>query len=383
MAKPSKIRIMISSRCNDSFPGSKIKLSQIRKEIKAEIEGLTVAGKKAFEVWINEETPPQGGTWDSWETCMQAVKDCDIFIAISNGDAGWAENNNGLGICHAELMTALSSAPAKARLLSVGNIPIQSGKEGVRNKNFQDYIEKQSLFSPPISSIEHLKELTKDAIFDAVIRLTQAGVQMALQGKLHSGDALEWTRLSFDERQAKMLDILKEELIIREQSLEEEGQIFIHLDNIKMLAVPHAIPASLTIAAAKERVGQPFLKDYIFAEYLDKKSGGPLHIIACHKAITESQAIKLLGFPDATFVTAPFGVFVADPIQKVQLAFIANCRDASSTRHGLQRFFTWIAQTGEEQLIAQRGQARARILRAISAENTHAVIGFPSQAKNK
>ena len=58
------------------------------------------------------------------------------------------------------------------------------------------------------------------------------------------------------------------------------------------------------------------------------------------------------GFPDATVVSAPFGVFVADNIQKVQFAFIVNCRDEANTRHGVQRFFEWLAQTGEESLVA-------------------------------
>jgi hypothetical protein len=67
-------------------------LSAIRKELKSEIEALEVFGKKVFDVWINEETPPQG--------------DCDIFVALSNGNAGWAKDAGDVGICHAELMTA-------------------------------------------------------------------------------------------------------------------------------------------------------------------------------------------------------------------------------------------------------------------------------------
>ena len=57
---------------------------------------------------------------------------------------------------------------------------------------------------------------------------------------------------------------------------------------------------------------------------LTGKRGGPVHVIACHKTATESQAARLLGFPDATLVSAPFGIFAADPVQKVQFAFITN-----------------------------------------------------------
>jgi hypothetical protein len=63
------------------------------------------------------------------------------------------------------------------------------------------------------------------------------------------------------------------------------------------------------------------------------KRSGPVHLIGCHKTATETQATRLLGFPDATVVSTPFGVYVADNLQKVQLAFIGNCRDEANT-HG-------------------------------------------------
>ena len=50
-----------------------------------------------------------------------------------------------------------------------------------------------------------------------------------------------------------------------------------------------------------------YVKDYQLEASLIGKRGGPLHIIACLKTATESQAAKFLGFPDATLVAAPFG----------------------------------------------------------------------------
>jgi hypothetical protein len=117
MAKSSKLRIMISSRCLDYFPDGQVvtRLSDIRRELKTEIEAIEVFGKKVFEVWINEEAPPQGGTWDSWDVCIEAVKGCDVLLAISNGNAGWANEAGAVGICHAELMTALSTTHHQER----------------------------------------------------------------------------------------------------------------------------------------------------------------------------------------------------------------------------------------------------------------------------
>lgn len=372
MARSSKLRVMISSQCLTPFPlnQEETTLSDIRKSLKTEIESLKIAGKVAFEVWINEETDPQGGTWDSWEVCMQAVQDCDILIVLSTGHAGSGKSGEDIGICHAELMTGLSVAPAKVRLIDLGKLAITSDDDGKRNRLFQDYVASQSLFrGGTVNSIDDLMSRVKDALYDAVIKLAQVGVSQASKGKFHHGAALDWSRMDFEERQQAMVDVLRNALRGRENSEEIDGKILISLGKPKTLVSLHAIPAALSIAAAKEKVGQPFLEDHLHVgTLLNKRCGGPLHIIACHRTATESQATQLLGFPDATVVSAPFGVFVADNIQKIQFAFIVNCRDESTTRHGVQRFFEWLEQTGENKLVALRAKSRASIVKAIAKE---------------
>lgn len=370
MAKASKLRVMISSRCNDKYPpGETTTLTDIRRELKTEMEGMEIAGKKAFEVWTNEDAPPAGGKWDSWDVCIEAVKDCDILLVISNGNAGWAKSSGDIGICHAEMMTGLSIAPAKVRLIALDNIAITKDAAGTRNQRFQDELSKQSLFrGGSVKSEADLIARVKDALHDAVIALAQAGVRDAAKGKFHSGAALDWSRLDFGSRQTQMVRVLREALLARTGSSEDAGKLLVKIDARDILVVTHAIPAALSVGPARELVGQPFLRDHQLASNLTGKRGGPLHIIACHKTATESQAAKLLGFPDATLVAAPFGVFVADPIQKVQFAFLTNCRDEANTRHGLQRFMEWLSQTGEENLLADRAQARARIVKAIAKE---------------
>lgn len=46
------------------------------------------------------------------------------------------------------------------------------------------------------------------------------------------------------------------------------------------------------------------------------------------------------------------------------------------TRHGLQRVFEWLEQTGEDSRLAERASGRARIVRAIANES-------PSQLAKK
>jgi len=124
MAKSSKIRVMLSSRSDDVFPSSGAKgaksLSAIRKSLKSEIEGLEIFGQKPFEVWINEDAPPAAASDDSWEKCMKEVRDCDILIVLSNGNAGWAKAGGSIGICHAEYSEGLATARGKVWLVSLG-----------------------------------------------------------------------------------------------------------------------------------------------------------------------------------------------------------------------------------------------------------------------
>jgi hypothetical protein len=360
---------MLSSKCEIEFPqGSGRLLSDIRRELKIAIEELEIAGKKAFEVWINEVAPPSGGTWDSWDVCIAAAKHCDILIVISNGDAGWADNGAETGICHAEMMTGLSLAPAKVRLIALPNVIITEDDAGERNERFQNELKRQSLFrGGTVTNERALKSRVFEALHDAVLSLAQAGVGDAARGKFSSGAALDWSRLDFGARRDQMVNVVNAALLARPGAKRTSGGTYLRMGEAEVLVVAHAIPAALTVGPAREMVGQPFLRDHEHAASLEGSIGGPVHVIACHKGATESQAAKLLGFPDATIVAAPFGIFVADRVQKVQFAFITNCRDESNTRHGVQRFFAWLSQTREETAVAERARGRARIVKVVAA----------------
>jgi hypothetical protein len=372
MALSRNIRVMISSRCNDLFPSNgkgAVTLSDIRKDLKKEIEGQELFGKPAFEVWINEETPPQGGTWDSWEVCLNAVKDCDVLLVLYNGNAGWASQAGDNGICHDELSTAYSTAPGKVRLIVLGEIKVDNSPDGKRNKRFQDYVKTQSAFrGGEVNSVAQLKQRVREALCDAVVRLVQSGVLEASRGGSVSGEALDWSRMNFLQRQKEMVGVLRDSLTLRNDTAEDDGHLFVRISRHEVLFVPEAIPAAMSVAAAREMVGQPFLKDHLHVGALEGKRGGPVHLIGCHKSVTEAQAMKLLGFPDATVLTTQFGVYVADNVQKIQLVLIRDCRDAANTRHGVQRFFEWLQQTGEGALLARRAIARARIVKTIAGE---------------
>ena len=261
------------------------------------------------------------------------MKDCDILISLCNGNAGWAKGAGEIGICHAELATGMSLAPAKVRLVALQNVPITKTAEGSRNQRFQEYVKAQSRFrGGPVATEDALKTRVRGALSDALISLAQAGVRDSNKGRFSIGQALDWSRLDFGARREQMLRVLRDVIKQRSGSVDDGDHLIVMLSGTQILVVPNAIPAAISVGPAREMVGQPFLRDHELSAVLKGGRGGPLHIIACHKTATEAQAIKLLGFPDATVVSDSFGIFVADNIQKVQFAFIVNCRDETNTR---------------------------------------------------
>lgn len=365
----SLIKVMLSSRCLDAFPaGSKTTLTHLRRELKADIESAQILGRKLFEVWINEDAPPAEGTHDSWDACLQAVRDCDVLIVLSNGNAGWAAGDQDVGICHAEYMEGLRSAQAKVRLVALPTVADTKGVASERNRHFQEYLARQTAFrGGEVKTIADAKKRVYEALSDALISLTQRGVQAGASTRFDVGAALDWTRLDFRQRKKAMEVTLKTALSGLKGAKAVEGGVVVNLDGKDVAVLVHAIPAAFSVAAARELVGRPFLEDHQRGDLLTS-AHGPLHLIACHRGATETQATSLLGFPDATVVSGPFGVFVADDVQKVQFAFLANCRDDSQTRHASQRFFEWLQQTGEAVQVARRAVSRARIVKVVAKE---------------
>ena len=210
-----------------------------------------------------KETPPKGGTWDSWDVCLKAVADCDILLVLSNGNAGWAQDAGGIGICHAELMTSLSNTPGKVWLVSLEPVLSKKPEEAERNRRFQDYIKAQSLFRGGIvRTVADLKSRVREALCDALITLTQRGVRELSKGKFYSGEALDWSRLDFAARQRAMIEVVQRSLMGRQGAAEIARAVSVPLTDTPIYFLPSAIPAALTVSAAREMVGQPFLRDH-------------------------------------------------------------------------------------------------------------------------
>ena len=335
---------MISSRCVDEIPfkGKQASLSDVREALKVDLEKKQLLGSELFDVWINEDAPPAPGTDDSWEACMRQVRDADIVLVLYNGVSGWAERSGEIGICHGELQTALAETPGKVRLIE---LPLAKSlpENKTRDAKFQLFVSAQSLFrGAKANDGDEAIVVAEQALREAIADLVRLGVREASRGKFYAGAALSWSRLDYEARRKATIAVLRESLRASGGKVVGENIVLFELSGFAVLWICDSVPAGMSLARAREMVGQPFLKDYQKATLLKKRVIGPIHLIACQKSVSESQAISLLGFPDATIVSAPFGIYLADNVQKIQIALIKECRDPTSTNLGLQRFIAWL-----------------------------------------
>jgi len=371
------LNVMLSSRCKDTvrFEQKDQPMSVLRKAIKADLEGLRLAGEAVFRVWIHEDESIADGSQKSWDKCMSQARRADVFLMLYNGNAGWPGRSelfaDQVGICHAELALAYNKAPSKVRSIQFPTTGVAKTKS---NLAFQRYVAAQNIMGAQVASGEEAIEQARRAAVAALSALARAGVGVSAAGSYFAGEALAWTRLDFAGRRRVTTQAVLRFLADRFE-LDADGAgdstLVLPLAGSGVAFACDCIPATLTTAAARELVGQPFLRDHERCAGLDAGVAGPVHLIACQKGVTESQALRQLGYPDAIAVQAPFGVYVADDVQKIQMVFLANCRDETTTRAQVQRFLQWLAEEGEDKRLVARARSRRRIADLIAREQSH------------
>lgn len=372
MATASVIKVMISSRCGDRFPlaqsDSRV-LTEIRTEMKKTIEAAMPLGHPLYEVWINEDHTGDGGQ-PAWEHCMAQAADCDIFIAIYNGNAGWADSAGSVGICHAEFEKAYSLAPGKVFIVNAHEKGCVGAPAGDIDRRFQQYIEGLKQFEARnVATEADLKAAVRRTLTQATVRMVQRGVEGASLGSNHVGPPLEWSRQNYSQRATHMRGAT---LLALKQGAPDTAvtgnSVGRRIAGRDVLFVVGAVPDAMSVAAAREEVGQPHLLDHELKDRLKKFHGGPVHLVACHKGVTEAQARTMLGFPDATVVSAPFGIYVADPVQSIQIVLIARCRDETSTRIGVQRFLEWLDAANQNGELVRLAAKRKSVVNVLSGK---------------
>lgn len=362
---------MISSRCKDLvlFDNKMQPMSILRTAMKEKLENMKLGGFKMFKVWIHEDESDTAGNRNTWEQCMEQARNADVFIALYNGRAGWTGSTSpvreGLGICHSELEVAFNKAPGKIRTIQFN--PLVPAEPNTPDKRFQDYFSLLNLPGAQVADGDDALRRVDSLAAAIVLSLAREGVGLQSSGSYYAGEALAWSRMNFERRRDSMTDAVEE--FLRSRSPRKSGadvlpsprSVVVRIRELPIGFVCDAIPGPMGTAAARELVGQPFLRDHLTIKGWNDKIAGPVHVIACQKSITENQALRQLGFPDAVVVSAPFGVYVADETQSIQMAFLANCRDETTTEKGVQTFMQWLLDYGEAQHLARRAKNRRKL----------------------
>lgn len=374
LSETTPLTLMISSRCEDeiSYQGKLQPLGVLREAVKAKLENIKIGGKQIFKVWIHEDESDANALINNWDECLEKARDADIFIVLYNGRAGWVGDDNpvrnGLGICHAELSAAYNSSPAKVR--SIHFKILVPAVAGSPDEEFQTYVRTVKFPAAQVTTGEEALQRVEELAAAIVLSLAREGVGVNSSGSYYAGEALKWSRLNFQQRRevmtVAMVELLREK-VGAPQKQPSPNVAIVRIQNSTIGFVCDSVPASMSTPAARELVGQPFLDDHLHAADWDPAICGPVHVIACQKNVTETQAMRQLGFPDAIVVSAPFGIYVADDIQKIQITFIANCRDRTTTREKVQSFLNWLNEHGEAGYLVQRAVHRRKIAELIEA----------------
>ena len=368
LSETQPLSLMISSRCKDTiqFQNEQQSLKVLRLALKAKLERIKLGGKQVFKVWIHEDESNASGLTATWEECMEKSRAADVFIVLYNGRAGWLGTDspvkNGVGICHAELSEAYSKAPAKVR--SIQFMDLVNAELDSPDAEFQRHVGHLNLSGAQVETGEEALLRAEELAAAIVLGLAREGVGVNSKGSYYAGEALEWTRMNFQKRREAMTAAVVKLLRQRNGATVNspaDNIASVRIRDFDIGFVCDSIPAPMSTAAARELVGQPFLSDPRRTETWPVALCGPVHVIACQKAVSESQALRQLGFPDAVVVSHPFGVYVADEVQKIQMAFIANCRDETTTRKGVQVFLNWLDDHGEVEYLVQRARDRRKL----------------------
>lgn len=376
MSEPRNVRVMISSRSMSHVTFEKeeeaLTLESLRRDLKSRIESVELFGKQIFEVWIHEDATAEDASLDAWDESLQQIRQADIVLVLFNGEAGWTVPKGTQGICHDEMAAAIDKAPGKVRVVELPLAALPRGAAARRrDQRFRDYVERQARWRVLAASRAKSWDAAQRSLRAAFNQLVTLGSREAGVGSLAYGTALDWDLLSFDRRREAMIAELREALSARAGKPQGDQAVVVpEMGDHLVYFQCDAVPAAMGIAAAREMVGQPFLQVRELDAEIKKTqaTAGPIHLIACHKGVTETQAVKMLGYPNATIISAPFGVYVADDVHKVQLVLIANCRNASAVHHGVQRFFTWLEQAEEQSRLVGRAESRRIIIDAIAGQ---------------
>ncbi len=368
------IRVMISSRAESAvFSGeARIKLTDLRKRLQKSLHALRwsteaaghaeaiSSGQQIFDVWIHENEKAKSSKRSPFDLSLDEIRRADIVIVLYNGEAGWKLDEQGIGICHAEFQEAVSRRGNIVYLIELQPVPKPKDES---DRKFSTALERSRPFKLSVKTETELHQAVLELLHKAVAELAHQG---ASGGRSRDrGLALDWSRLDMSRRRYEMTKTLATELFVPTEKAKKDGPCQVKLADAQLAACLHAVPGAMSVAAAREMLGQPFLRDHLWADQLSKQTPGIVHLIACYKGVTENQASKIIGTPDTMTVASDFGVYAADHVQQIQMIFLANCADTVAVAVGVRRLHEWLHSTDEVMYLRERAVSRTKILKTI------------------
>lgn len=369
-----KLKVFISSRNNDKVEIKGIvgdTLTEIRKQIKKDLEDTKFFEKDFFDIRINEDFGASTST-DSYNKCLEEVRECDFLIALYSGAAGWAPSGIDLGICHSELDTAMNISTRKTAIIDISKyftIRTTDADEINRNKLFSQYLTDQNTFNNPLK-LAKAKE-TNDGFKEELLAAIKNVIYKHLNDRIELSNiyfnlggnnkiSLNWKKLKYFDRNKNITTLLKELL-----TLSPDFNAFV--------CTQFSIPDNMSVGDAKSFAGRPFLKDQELITIPKKGKTakfGPIHFIGVYGNATEIQVKGLIGFPDISAIKDDFGIYVWEQNTHVQLVFLTECKTPESVKSKFLLFNNWCRSNGEYNNIIKRAEARHHILKSINEAKT-------------
>ena len=269
-----------------------------------------------------------------------------------------------------ELGAAISDAPSKIRAVDVCSLlASKRAPVGAQHQLFIDDFDSMHLMTRRPATFTEAIADGVDAVADAVHLLASNGVVATRRGAKALGAALDWRRKTFQERKEAMQDAVLGALVDRGAAVDSgPGQALVTIGGASVLCTVNAAPEGLSIATARELVGQPHRNDHRLADRLGDAIG-PVHLLACPAGVTATQLRNLIGATDIITAVTPVGIWAADPVSRCQVLALRDCIDDNSTRRQVESALDWLATTGEDARLVHRARRRSMIVRAIGADD--------------
>jgi hypothetical protein len=166
------------------------------------------------------------------------------------------------------------------------------------------------------------------------------------------GVTLDWSKMSYSERQEAMLAKLK--------------LTFNTIPGLEtVLKAFHAIPDNMSVADARNLIRRPFLFEHELIKGKNEKSG-IIHFVGVYGSATEIQVKNLVGYPDLTVIKGTFGFYLWEKNSQIQMFFITRCINPQTIKTRLSQLTNWLNSSGEKPKIVVRSMARFSILKAMN-----------------